>query len=114
VSDLRLCEVSGTCANVRIGEVWKRQATRAGLLGAFAALLLWPIHAAAQELARLPFILALVVTAAGGLSILLITVNDILTVRRSRHARPARIFDLVLGAALLLPTAAGLSDLLRP
>lgn len=97
---------------MRIGEVWKRQATRWGLIGGTASLILWPAFALTGELLRLPFLAALLLTAFAGLSILLITAADLLTVRRSRHARPARAFDLALGALLLLPSATAAADLI--
>ncbi|HEV2568494.1 hypothetical protein [Sphingomonas sp.] len=97
---------------MRLGETVKRQATRAGLCAALAALLLWPAFAIAQGWLRWPFAAALAVAAVSGGAILIITLSDMLTIRRSRHARPARVFDLVLGAALALPCAAGLADLL--
>jgi fucose permease len=97
---------------VRIGEVWKRHATRAGLTAALAALLLWPANAAMQGSLWLPFLAALLVMAASGVSILLVTANDILTVRRSRHARPARVFDLAFGLILAVPAGLGLAGLI--
>ena len=97
---------------MRIGETMKRQATRLGLCAALAALLLWPAFAIAQGWLRWPFAAALAVAAGSGAAILLITLSDMLTIRRSRHARPARLFDLALGAVLALPAMLGLSDLI--
>lgn len=97
---------------MRIGEVWKRQATRWGLIAGLSALVLWPGFALMGEPLRLPFLVALLVTALAGASILCITAADMLTIRRSRHARPARLFDLALGALLAGPAALALSDLL--
>ena len=97
---------------MRIGETVKRQATRLGLCAALAALLLWPAFAIAQGWLRWPFGAALALASASGAAILLITLSDLLTVRRSRHARPARVFDLALGAVLAFPAGAGLTDLL--
>jgi len=97
---------------MRIGEVWKRHAIRFGVIAAVAALLLWPAHAAFHSALRLPFIAALLLTAAAGVSLVAITASDILTVRRSRHARPARLFDLALGALLALPASLALQDLI--
>jgi hypothetical protein len=97
---------------MRIGETVKRQATRLGLCAALAALLLWPTFAIAQGWLRWPFAAALMMTAASGVAILLITLSDLLTIRRSRHARPARMFDLALGAVLALPALLGLTDLI--
>lgn len=96
---------------MRLGETWKRQATRIGLIGALASLLLWPAYAILQEPVRWPFTLALIVTALSGVSILLITLSDIATVRRSRHALPARVFDMTLGAGMALPSLVALMSL---
>ena len=98
---------------MRIGETVKRQATRLGLCSALAALLLWPAYAIGQGWLRWPFAAALGVATVSGAAILLITLSDLLTVRRSRPARRARIFDLALGAMLAVPAGLGLFDLLR-
>ena len=98
---------------MRIGETMKRQATRLGLSAALAALLLWPAFAIAQGWLRWPFAAALALAAASGATILLITFSDLLTIRRSRPAQRARIFDLSLGALLTVPAFLGLVDLLR-
>jgi hypothetical protein len=97
---------------MRIGETVKRQATRLGLCGALAALLLWPAFAIAQGWLRWPFAAALAVAATSGAAILFVTLSDMLTIRRSRHATPARMFDLALGSVLVLPALLGLPDLI--
>lgn len=97
---------------MRIGETVKRQATRLGLCAGLAALLLWPAFAIAQGWLRWPFAAALAVAATSGAAILFVTLSDMLTVRRSRHARPARVFDLALGGVLVLPPLLGLLDLI--
>ena len=99
---------------MRIGETMKRQATRFGLCGALVSLLLWPSFAIGQGWLRWPFAAALLVTAVSGALIFAVTLSDMLTIRRSRHARPARLFDLALGALLTVPASAGLADLLGP
>jgi hypothetical protein len=96
---------------MRIGETVKRQATRIGLCAALASLLLWPAFAIAQGWLRWPFAAALAVTAASGAAILLITLSDMLTTRRSRNGQRARVFDLALGALLLVPAGMGFLDL---
>jgi hypothetical protein len=98
---------------VRIGETVKRQATRIGLCAALVALLLWPAFAIAQGWVRWPFATAMALTAISGVAILLITLSDMLTIRRSRNGQRARVFDLVLGMLLTMPAGAGLADLLQ-
>ncbi|WP_217352692.1 hypothetical protein [Sphingomonas sp. ID1715] len=90
----------------------KRHATRVGLSAALAACVLWPIFSIRQSWLRWPFAVALTLTALSGLVILAVTVSDLLTIRRSRHARPARAFDLALGVVLAIPASLGLIDLL--
>ena len=89
-----------------------RRATRIGVPAGLAALLLWPLHATLHEGVRPLFVAALAATAFCGASILFIAVVDLLTVARGRIILPARIFDLALGALLLLPAAAALLSLL--
>lgn len=96
---------------MRIGEVWKRRAVQAGLVGGLTALILWPIYAAVQEPARILFMAALAVTAAAGLTIVVIAVSDLLTVSRGSRVLPARVFDLALGLLLAGPAGLGLSGL---
>ena len=98
---------------MRLGELWSlRDATRLGPIAGAAALLLWPAYAAWQEPVRLVFILALAVTALCGMSIILISATDFLTVARGRKVLPARLFDLALGIMLALPSTAALADFL--
>lgn len=95
---------------MRLTEFWTlKQATRIGLLAGLAALLVWPVYAVMQGVAGPPFIVALAVTAFCGLSILLMTVIDLVTVTRDRRILPARVFDLAFGALLALPSAAALA-----
>ena len=98
---------------MRIGERVKRNATRLGLCAALVALILWPAFAIVQGWLLWPFGAALAMSMTSGGAILLITLSDILTIRRGRQVRPARLFDLALGAILVLPAAAGLADLMR-
>jgi hypothetical protein len=98
---------------MRPGEIIKRHATRSGVIAGMLSLVLWPTYAMLQEPVRVPFIGALLLTAAAGLAILAVTIIDLATVRRSRLARPARAFDLALGLVLAAPAALALSDLLR-
>jgi hypothetical protein len=95
-----------------MGELWNlRRATLVGSLAGLAALLLWPAHAFAASL-RWPFVAALALTALAGASILAFILLDMATVRRSRRVRPARMFDVALGLALLAPAAVMLRELL--
>lgn len=98
--------------DMRLGEILKRHATRWGVIAGFAAIAVWPAYATLQGPLLYPFVGALLLTAGAGLTIVIITVIDLATVRRSRHARPARAFDLVLGTLLTAPALAALSDLL--
>ncbi len=99
---------------MRLSEMWTLgHATRLGLAAGLAALLLWPAYALLHEPMRGPFMAALGLTCFCGLSILFITVTDMMTVRRGRRILPARVFDLLLGSMLALPTGAALSDLMR-
>lgn len=96
-----------------MGQIWTmRRATLVGMIAGIAALLLWPAHAVVQGPVRLPFIGALALAAACGASILFFSILDLATVRRGRRVRPARAFDLALGLALLVPTAAMLRELI--
>lgn len=89
-----------------------RHINRWGLIAGLCALILWPVHALAQEPARLPFLAALTVTALCGAVVLAMTLIDLVTVRRDRSVLPARVFDLALGVLLALPSGAALIALL--
>lgn len=98
---------------MRARDIWTLpRAIRLGLLAALAALLLWPVHAVSPEPVRPVFIAALAVTAVSGTSILLMSVVDLLTVTRDRRVLPARVFDLLLGLGLTVPSMLALIDLL--
>jgi hypothetical protein len=98
---------------MRLSEIWTlARAIRLGLVAGLVALLLWPVHAVSPERIRPLFIAALAATAAGGVSILSMSVADLLTVRRGRRILPARLFDLALGLALTLPPVLALFSLL--
>lgn len=97
----------------RLADIWTlRRATGVGCVAGLAALLLWPAYAVMQETARIAFVAALALTLACGLSILAMTATDLLTVTRDRRILPARLFDLVLGALLVVPPALALAALL--
>jgi branched-subunit amino acid ABC-type transport system permease component len=98
---------------MRVRDIWTLpRAIRLGLLAALAALLLWPVHAVSPEPVRPIFVAALAVAALCGTSILLMSVVDLLTVTRDRSVLPARVFDLLLGLGLTLPSVLALFDLL--
>ena len=98
---------------MQLSDLWTlKHATRIGLVAALAALLLWPLYAVVQEPVRAAFVAALAVVAFCGVSILFITAVDLLTVVRGRRVLPARIFDLLLGAALAVPAGLALAGLL--
>jgi hypothetical protein len=97
---------------MRVSDIWTLpRAIRFGLLAGFAALLLWPVYAVAQQV-RPAFIAALIVAALCGISILLMSLIDLLTIARDRRILPARVFDLLLGLALTIPPVLALFDLL--
>ena len=84
-----------------------------GAVAALAAIILWPIFAAYQEPFRLPYLIALGATAFCGLSILGITIGDLVFhQRRSRRLIPIRAFDVALGLLLTVPALVTLRTLL--
>ena len=98
---------------MRLSDIWTfARAIRVGLVAGLIALLLWPIHVVAPDRVRPVFIAALAATAAGGVSILCMSVADLLMVSRDRRILPARLFDLALGLALTAPPVLALIDLL--
>ena len=94
-------------------EAWTlSRASWCGAAAGVAALLLWPAFAMLQGPLRLPFVLALAACAFCGLSILAITIADLLRVRRDRRLRPLRAFDLLFGALLAGPALLALQGLI--
>ena len=89
-----------------------RRATGIGVLAGLAAMLLWPLYAAYQEPVFWPFIAALTVTALCGLSLLIITLKDIYSRTRGRLMQRIRVFDVVLGLLLAVPSLFQLEALL--
>ncbi|HWH18319.1 MAG TPA: hypothetical protein VNT77_08315 [Allosphingosinicella sp.] len=88
------------------------RATGLGVTAGLVALILWPAYAAWQEPLLWPFIFILAVTAFCGLSILLITLKDIYSRSRGTLMHRIRIFDLVLGLLLAVPSLFQLEALL--
>ena len=89
------------------------RATGVGALAGSAALILWPAYAAVQEPLRLPYLLALAAAAFCGLSILWITVLDLLFHRRrGERLIPLRVFDVAFALLLVVPTTAALLSLI--
>ncbi|HWH21915.1 MAG TPA: hypothetical protein VNT25_01300 [Allosphingosinicella sp.] len=80
------------------------RATGFGVTAGLAAIILWPVYAAWQEPWLWPFVLALAVAALCGVSILLITLKDIYTRSRGTLMHRIRIFDIVLGLLLAIPS----------
>jgi len=76
------------------------RASGLGFTAGLLALLLWPFHDAYDAL-EWPFLGLIAVAALSGASILAITLFDILFHARGRRMRPVRVFDVVLGAALV-------------
>ena len=89
------------------------RATGIGAAAGLLALILWPLYASLQEKVLVPFVVTLAVAAFCGLSILAITVFDVLTRQRGESIRQVRTFDVVLGIALSVPTLIQLSALLE-
>ncbi len=59
-----------------------------------------------------PFAATLAVAALCGLSILLITILDMLFHKRGESLRPVRAFDIAIGIALAVPSLIQLSGLM--
>jgi len=84
------------------------RATGIGASAGLLALVLWPLYAVFQRAVLWPFAAALAVAALCGLSILGITAVDMLSRSRGESLRPIRVFDLVLGFTLSVPSLAEL------
>jgi uncharacterized BrkB/YihY/UPF0761 family membrane protein len=89
-----------------------RRATGLGVMAGIAALILWPLYAAYQGAVLWLFVAALAVTAFCGLSLLIITLKDMYSRTRGRLMQRIRIFDIVLGLLLAVPSLAQLEALL--
>ncbi|HEX8214166.1 MAG TPA: hypothetical protein VF582_01695 [Allosphingosinicella sp.] len=89
-----------------------RRATGAGVVAGLAALVLWPVYAAYQDPFFWPFVAALTATAFCGLSLLIITLKDMYSRTRGRLMQRIRIFDVVLGLLLAVPSLFQLEALL--
>ena len=83
-----------------------------GTVAGVAALILWPVYAGWAQILPL-FLLTLTIAAFCGLSLLVITLFDLARHRR-RGTRlvPIRVFDIVLGLALTVPSLLELRSLL--
>jgi hypothetical protein len=74
-----------------------------------AALLLWVLHLNWPRIFVVPYVLALMATAACGIFILLVTWYDSYrNPRRGVRIRPIRGFDIVTGLLLAVPSLWGL------
>jgi hypothetical protein len=84
--------------------------TAAGAVAALAALLMWVLYGRWPETFVLPYVLALLVTAACGLFILFATITDAVNnPRRGVRIRPIRGFDVAVGVLLAGPSLWALS-----
>lgn len=83
-----------------------------GVVAGLIALVLWPVYAAWQERVFWAFIACLAVAAVCGISILVMTVVDMLLRRRSRSVRPIRAFDVAVGLLLAGPSLVQIDALL--
>ena len=89
------------------------RASGVGAVAGLAALILWPIYAAFQAPLLPAFIAALATAAFCGISVLWITVADLLFHRhRSERLIPLRVFDVAFALLLAVPSAAALRALL--
>ena len=92
-----------------IVQVWRIQrATGFGVGAGFLALMLAWLSQLWPDTLDLPYALMLAFTAFCGGSILWISFFDMRARGTSERLRPIRVFDLVIGAALLLPSLYGL------
>ena len=81
-------------------------------MSGLAALLLWPAHASAPELLRLPYIAVLGVSAFCGFSILFITARDAARgPKRGGKIRALRGFDIAFALLLVVPSVLALRTL---
>jgi hypothetical protein len=97
---------------IRQGWTVKR-ATGIGVVAGLAALLLGLFYEAWPSTLRLPFLLLCALALFCGLSILWITAVDRLRYgRRGERLVPLRVFDLVLAAALTVPSLWSIGGLL--
>lgn len=87
------------------------RATGLGVAAGLAALILWPVYASWPE-AHVPFVAALMIAAFCGLSILAISLVDIVRRKRGQSLRPVRTFDVALGLLLAVPSLLELNWLL--
>lgn len=88
------------------------RATGTGVCAGLTALILWPFYAAYQDGVFWAFVAALATTALCGMSVLLITLKDIYTRSRGMLMHRIRIFDIVLGLLLAVPSLFQLEALL--
>jgi len=77
------------------------RASGIGICAGLAALLLWPFFRRFGGVLTWPFALLAAVTGLCGLSILLMTLIDMLVRRRGARIRPLRGFDLAVGIAMV-------------
>jgi hypothetical protein len=90
---------------------------RASGIGASAglvALLLWPAQRAYPEGLSWPLLAAAALAGLCGLSVLVITAGDLLFHRRrGARVRPLRMFDIILGVALIALAMLEMQDVAR-
>ena len=88
------------------------RATGLGVSAGLASIILWPLFSTWPEALLWPFVAALTLTSLSGVSILLITMKDIYRRRRGTLMQRIRIFDIVLGLLLAVPSLLQLEALL--
>jgi succinate dehydrogenase/fumarate reductase cytochrome b subunit len=80
------------------------RATGFGVTAGLIALLIWPVYAALQERVVWAFVAALAFAAFCGVSIVLMTLRDMYRRRRGAVMQRIRIFDVLLGLVLAVPS----------
>lgn len=90
------------------------RAAGAGSIAGCMAMLLWPAYAAFPDNILLPFLATLSIAAFCGVSMLWITVMDLAAHRtRGNRLLPIRVFDIILGLVLAMPSLLELHAILR-
>lgn len=94
--------------------IWTlRRATNVGVPAGLALLVLWPFHATYPEWLDVPMDALLAIAGFCGLSILLITFQDMIHHHRGSRMRPVRVFDILLGLVLAVPALMRLNAILQ-
>jgi hypothetical protein len=90
-----------------------RRASGAGAGAGGLALLLWPFYGLYPDRLEWPFVALAVIAGLCGASILMISVRDVVRVRRGRRVRALRGFDFALGSVLVALSVIQIQDVQR-